>query len=156
MNEEHAEKRGAIQRISRGLLDRRLEAPHVSEIADEMLRRFGSVERFTLDWKRQLDRAAADPKTNLKTVLDGYKSMFMIFAESTKYRSTAPDVSGLSDEEIANELRQAALAAVRENPDALVELADELGLALVRKDDPRIIQAEAVSTEPVNGTLDGA
>ena len=81
----------------------KINAPHVSEICEGMINTFGGVESFCNEWKLQID-IAMENRPGSKMVLDHFYTLFKMVATSTENRDTAPDVAGLSDDELAAEM----------------------------------------------------
>lgn len=80
----------------------RIDAPHVSQLCEQMNKRFGGVEEFTVFWKNQIDCAASE-KPGGKTVLDACYAFVKLVSLSTEHRKSAPDVADMNDQDLERE-----------------------------------------------------
>lgn len=78
----------------------KIESPHVSELAEGIIKQFGGLEQFCREWHYQISVAMKD-KPGTKTVLDSFKVISMVINQSTAHRQSAPDMEELSDAELA-------------------------------------------------------
>lgn len=83
----------------------RIDAPHISQVCEQMARRFHGVENFTVFWKNQIDVAAMDHPGG-KLVLDSCYAFVKLVSLSTEHRQTAPDVCDMSDEDLEREFQE--------------------------------------------------
>lgn len=97
----------AIKNFIAKIRENRIEAPHVTELCAEMIKRFGGLVEFTIQYHRQI-LAAEAAKPGSKNVLDAYKAVTNLIHLSTQNRRTAPDAAELTDEEIEAEILQLA------------------------------------------------
>lgn len=81
--------------------NRKINAPHISELAEALSAKFGGVEGFAELYYSQIMHAAGNNPGG-KTALDGLRAIANIFKESTAHRESAPDK--MSDEDIDREL----------------------------------------------------
>lgn len=107
--EQRAEK-SLINALKRGVAALRsdaIEAPHISELCEQMVGSFGGLRPFTMFWKNQIDLAAVT-KPGSKTVLDSCYAIAKLITLSTEHRQTAPDMGDISDEDLARVVAQLA------------------------------------------------
>lgn len=78
----------------------KIDVPHISELANEMVKKFRNVEGLATFWYDQLMLAAADEKTSRKVVLDQCYAIAKLVAMSTQNRQTAPDLANMTDDDI--------------------------------------------------------
>lgn len=89
---------------------KKLNVPHVSEVGAGILEQFGSLEEFCRRWYEQIDKAPDGSKTKL----DGYRAFYQIFHDSTLNRESAPDISDMTDDELAAELQSLFVSNLEE------------------------------------------
>jgi hypothetical protein len=79
-------------------------APHITEYLDELVKQMGGTPQVVARWLKQLSLAELDPKKmGSKTVMDQYQFIGKLILYSTEHRATAPDVTALSDMQLAAE-----------------------------------------------------
>jgi len=88
----------------------KLNAPHITELVDEMTRQFGGLVSFCKEWKYNIDKAV-ERQPGSKPVLDAYAGLSKLIVESTAHRKSAPDVASCTDDEIVQELMDMAMQA---------------------------------------------
>lgn len=101
---EARQRETAIKQVLVALKGNKLSAPHITELADEIFKRFGGVEQFTAEWHAEI-QLAREAKPGSKTVLDAYRDLGRLVAASTEHRASAPDLSDLSMEDLDEVLR---------------------------------------------------
>lgn len=91
-----------------------VNAPHITEFLDVLIRKIGGTEQFA---DRYLDNlhAAETAKKGSPLVMKAYEHITKLILYSTQYRSTAPDVAELNDNELAERLRGAVEAMLDED-----------------------------------------
>lgn len=110
---EHKNKSaGKVFSVLMGEMRKPIDAPHISEMVEQVLHKFGGVEAFATFYYDQMMKAAVRTPGS-KTVLDACKAVTQMVNNSTKHRHTAPDVSLLSDEDLEREARQLVLTLHR-------------------------------------------
>ena len=123
-------RRTAFKSLVAGIRGNKINVPHTSELAAEMIRLYGGLERFCSEWKTDLD-ALRSEKPGSKAVLDAKASILKLIVDSTNQRESAPDLAGLSDEDLEKEFAGLAAVLLQRNPDVLVELLEESGKKIV-------------------------
>lgn len=92
----------AIKAITGGQLE---AAPHITEYLDEMVRQVGGLKQLVSRHLHQVAEAEA-ARPGSQTVLKFYEHVGKLILYSTQHRSTAPDAHSLSDDELADELKE--------------------------------------------------
>ena len=105
--EKHdAQMQQAVKEKIAALTDRKLDAPHITEVCEEMFKRFGGLEGFCTEWKNQIDICISGERAGTKTALDAFKQIMVLVIKSTEMRGSAPDMADLSDEDLFRVLAQ--------------------------------------------------
>lgn len=118
---EAAEKANAAddRKLMRLATRQRINAVHISELNEMIMRRFGSVEQF-VDFYYEQTMQAATLNPGGKVALDACHKIVQIVIASTAHRQSAPDVENLSDEDLEREavalLNEAALRKRLQGP----------------------------------------
>lgn len=103
---------------------KRIEAPHISELCEVMIAKFGGVETFCKDWHEQIQEAI-DKAPGSQKVLDAYGRIANLVEASTKMRLTAPDVFDMSDEELEEEIQFQVVKVMQSKQDTKLLEHDE-------------------------------
>ena len=98
--------------------------PHITELCGEMIKRFGNLEAFTIEWHTQI-RAAIDKNPGSKTVLDSMFSIVKLITLATEHRESMPVTSDMTADEIERELNQRLSNLVPAPPKLLTDETDE-------------------------------
>ena len=103
-------RRKAINDFASHLNETGCGARCVANLCRTMLRRFGGLEAFATEWKRQIDAAAA-ARPGSATVLRNLQAVTRLIEISDRQARTAPhpkkpDVRGMSDEALRREWRE--------------------------------------------------
>lgn len=123
-------RRTAFKALVAGIRGNRINVPHTTELAAEMIRLFGGLESFCSEWKSDLDLLRME-KPGSKAVLDAKAAILKLIVDSTNQRESAPDLAGLSDEDLEKEFASMAAILLQKNPEVLVELLEESGKTIV-------------------------
>jgi hypothetical protein len=91
----------AAKTLLASLRENHIDVPHISEIAGIMSRQFGGTEEFVCAWFRQL-QIAIQERPGSRIVLSAFRDIKDLYVESTKHRATAPDMHGMTDDELEN------------------------------------------------------
>ena len=102
----------------------KIDAPHISELCEEMMHCFGGLQNFARLYHGQIMEAATRSPGG-KLVLDALKAMTKLIETSTEHRKSAPDMENLSDEDIARELRTIVVGSLPALQDELPELIED-------------------------------
>ncbi len=103
IRKKKAEEKQTLRLLVTALRGKSINAPHISELTEQAVVLFGGVEGLAIAWKQQIDEAIK-VRPGSKTVLDAFYSIAKLIQLSTENRHTAPDLEGMSDEDIAAEL----------------------------------------------------
>ena len=125
-----AARRTAFKALVAGIRGNKINVPHTSELAAEMIRLYGGLEKFCVEWKTDLDALRAE-KPGSKAVIDAKASILKLIVDSTNQRDTAPDLASISDVDLEKEFAGLAAVLLQKNPDVLVELLEESGKRIV-------------------------
>lgn len=98
-----------------GQMRKPIDAPHISEMVEQVMTCFGGTQAFAEFYHDQIIKASVRAPGS-KTVLDGCKAIAQMVSQSTKHRHTAPDVSMLTDEDLEREAK--ALVLTLHEPDS--------------------------------------
>lgn len=123
-------KRTAFKTLVAGIRGNKINVPHTSEVAAEMIRLYGGLGEFCSEWKADLDALRME-KPGSKAVLDAKSAVLKLVVESTHQRDSAPDLAGLTDEELEKELAGLAGVLLKNSPEALVEMLEGMGKTVV-------------------------
>lgn len=121
-----------------------IDVPHISELAAEMLKKFGGLSPFAQSWFSEIQAARA-MKPGSKTVLDQYAAIGKLIKYSTENRHSAPDAYSMSDEEIAEEL-------ISTLANRLHELTPGERDAILVDINSRMTQREKIAQDALNDT----
>ena len=128
-----ASRRTAFKALVAGIRGNKIEVPHTSEVAAEMIRLYGGLANFCQEWKSDLDSLRVE-KPGSKMLLDAKSAIVKLVVESTNQRDSAPDLAGMSDEDLETEFSGLAALLLSRNPDVMRELLEEGGMRLIDKD----------------------
>lgn len=116
--QEARERRQALSAIV-GLFGRqRIEAPHISELNESLIKRFGGLDQFATFYYEQIMAAAAQHPGG-RSVLSACAQIARIMTASTQHRQSAPDVQLLTDEDLERELMALAQHIRGQSPQAI-------------------------------------
>ena len=136
--EAEKNKRTAFKTLVAGIRGNRINVPHTSEVAAEMIRLYGGLGEFCSEWKADLDSLRLE-KPGSKAVLDAKAAVLKLVVESTNQRDSAPDLAGLSDDDLEKEFAGLAAVLLKNNTDALVEILEDAGKTVVDITDAVIV-----------------
>jgi hypothetical protein len=91
-----------------------ISAPHISELAEAMVKKFGGLEQFVDEWYQDIRKSEAGSKTRL----DSYNQIKNMIEASTIHRMSAPDVLSLTDKQLELERTMLIMEMIAENPDS--------------------------------------
>lgn len=83
----------------------KLSAPHVTELCDKIIQKFGGLDGFVDYWHSQIERAR-EKSPGGKLVLDSLNHVSKLVVMSTEHRGSAPDTSDLSDADLEREFNE--------------------------------------------------
>jgi hypothetical protein len=118
------DRRTAFATLVAGIRGNKIEVPHTSELAAEMIRLYGGLGRFCKEWKADLD-ALRTQRPGTKAVIDSKLAIIKLVVESTNQRDSAPDLAGLSDEDLEKELVGVVAVLMAKNPEVLAQILDK-------------------------------
>lgn len=118
--QEVAERRQALSAIIGALGRQRIEAPHISELNESLIKRFGGLEQFATFYYEQIMAAAAQHPGG-RSVLSACAQIARIMTASTQHRQSAPDVQLLSDQDLERELLALAQYVRGQPPQAITQ-----------------------------------
>lgn len=127
-----ADRRTAFRTLVASIRGNKIEVPHTSEVAAEMIRLYGGLGNFCQEWKADLDSLRVE-KPGSKMLLDAKSAIVKLVVDSTNQRDSAPDLAGMSDEDLETEFSGLAAMLLRKNPDVMRELLEESGFRLIDK-----------------------
>jgi len=90
----------------------KINVPHISELAAEMVHQLGGLEEFCQLWKYHI-YACLERNPASNTLASNLKALSNMILQSTQERMTAPDVQTLTDEELEKELQTLMGASTR-------------------------------------------
>ena len=128
-----SDRRTAFKALVAGIRGNKIEVPHTSEVAAEMIRLYGGLSNFCREWKSDLDSLRTE-KPGSKMLLDAKSAIVKLVVESTNQRDSAPDLAGMSDEDLETEFSGLAALLLSKNPDVMRELLEDSGLRLIDGD----------------------
>lgn len=111
-------ERAMVMDVASRIRSNAMGAHHISELANEMVKRFGGLEQFTISWKRAID-AAAEKNPGGKIVLDSHYAIAKLIQMSTEANGGGKGPGDLSDDELERELveiTQGFMAAIGQVP----------------------------------------
>lgn len=118
--QEAAEKAERFLRVIQ--LTSKVTASTITDLAIELENQFGSIREFAAFYKGQLQIAAAGSKgAGSARVLTACASIAKIIAASTAYQSTLPDISAMTDIEVAEEIKATMVNLLRRLPREEIE-----------------------------------
>ena len=82
----------------------KIDAPHISEYVATLVKELGGLQHLAEMHATQV-RHAIDDDPGSKKVLDHFKVLANLITASTEHRQSAPDVEGLTDDEIIAEFQ---------------------------------------------------
>lgn len=136
-----AETNKAITTIANAVKQKQWDAPHPTDIAELLGRKFGNAAGFVDMWFEQLEDACLTQRGK-KTTLDAFKGMFEIFKSAYEGRDKGPEATELNAEQIELELRACCLRMLSSDKDLFGSIALELGYELVPADSDKLIKME--------------
>ena len=126
-------RRTAFKSLVAGIRGNKIEVPHTSEVAAEMIRLYGGLANFCQEWKSDLDSLRVE-KPGSKMLLDAKSAIVKLVVDSTNQRDSAPDLAGMSDKDLETEFSGVAAMLLSKNPDVMRELLEESGLRLIEEE----------------------
>jgi len=132
-------RRTAFKALVAGIRGNKINVPHTSEVAAEMIRLYGGVDKFCSEWKADLDSLRMD-KPGSKAVIDAKAAVLKLIVDSTSQRDSAPDLAGMSDDDLEKEFAGMAAVLLQKNPDVLVELLEQSGKTIVTETKSKAIE----------------
>ena len=126
-------RRTAFKSLVAGIRGNKIEVPHTSEVAAEMIRLYGGLANFCQEWKSDLDSLRVE-KPGSKMLLDAKSAIVKLVIESTNQRDSAPDLAGMSDKDLETEFSGLAAMLLSKNPDVMRELLEESGFRLIEEE----------------------
>ncbi len=114
----------------------RLTAPHITEAVSILVRDLGGLEGMIGKYVDHILRAAED-KPGSRLVLDQFRYVTQLIIASTEHRGTAPDVAGMTDEELEAEFATISLRSIVSDPKKLLPL-----LGFIREHEPKLLEFE--------------
>lgn len=117
----------AVHRMIAERRGTKIDAPHISEYVATLVQQLGGLQQMAETHARQIEIAIEDEPGSRK-VLDHFKTLANLITASTEHRQSAPDVEGLTDEEIIAEfqvLTMQSLAADKDTFNEVLRLAHE-------------------------------
>ena len=115
------DRRTAFATLVSGIRGNRIEVPHTSEVAAEMMRLYGGLSQFCSEWKQDIDAMRVD-RPGSKSVIDSKMAIVKLIIESTNQRDSAPDLAGMTDEELETELTGMITILLVKNPKLLKDM----------------------------------
>jgi hypothetical protein len=112
----------------------RINAPHISEVVAKGVELLGGVNGLMTMYTDALKASYEEDPGSRKT-LDHLRKFVDLIVASTEHRKSAPDVEGLSDDEIIAEYRTLALQAVTSDMGQFREM-----LRVVRDKAPHLLE----------------
>jgi hypothetical protein len=119
-------------KVASSLRSKKIEVPHVCEIAAAAVKELGSPDELGKEIARCVKLMGAGDRAGTKTHLDALSVMLRLVEVSTKLRGTAPDVESLTDDEITKELGDLLLRRVADDPSIIAELARAHGIRIAQ------------------------
>jgi len=111
-----------------------IDAPHISEAVALGVRKLGGLEGLMTLYTDAVKASYEQDRASRKT-LDHLWKFLQLITASTEHRQTAPDVEGLSEEEILAEYQTLALQAATSNVEQFQAM-----LAVVREKAPELLE----------------
>ncbi len=143
-----AETNIAISKVARAIERKQWDAPHPTEVAELLAKKFGGAQGFVDAWFEQLSVACLRAGGK-KSTLDAFKQMYEIFSDSHKTRDSGPDTAELTAAQIEMEMRICCLRMLTDDPELLRNILAEMGLIVVHATGDQLIQMKVDKT---NGT----
>jgi hypothetical protein len=112
----------------------RINAPHISEVVAKGVELLGGVDGMMRMYTDALKASYEEDPASRKT-LDHLRKFVDLIVASTEHRKSAPDVEGLSDDEILAEYRTLALQAVTSDMGQFKEM-----LRVVKERAPHLLE----------------
>lgn len=135
-------KRNEMSLVVKQLATARHNVPHIGELTEKMLATFKGVDGFAAFWKSQIDISALQ-RPGGKNTLDACAKLANMVMQTTQLDQSATPVKELTDADLDLEAERLALAVLRRNPGVLRDMAESLGMTLVRKVDVQMLPAPA-------------
>ena len=120
------DRRTAFATLVSGIRGNRIEVPHTSEVAAEMMRLYGGLGQFCNEWKQDIDAMRVE-RPGSKSVIDSKMAIVKLIVESTNQRDSAPDLAGMTDEELEKELTGMITILLVKNPKLLKDMMSDTG-----------------------------
>jgi len=123
-----------LKEIQHVLCNTTLRVPHISEVVAKGVELLGGVNGLMTMYTDALKASYEEDPGSRKT-LDHLRKFVDLIVASTEHRKSAPDVEGLSDDEIIAEYRTLALQAVTSDMGQFREM-----LRVVRDKAPHLLE----------------
>lgn len=117
----------AAKQFAASVRGNKIDVPHITELCAGVYALFGSNDpRKGLEgFCKSLHAFITDPKTPAGVRMKGYGFIIRLTELSTQYRDTAPDVAGLSEEELSQEMAAILLEGLSRIANEVEEADDE-------------------------------
>ncbi len=113
---------------------RKIDAPHISEYVATLVKKLGGLDAMAELHVKQLKAAIEDTPGSAR-VLDHFKAIANMINASTEHRQSAPDVEGLTEEEIIAEVKVLSMEAMTADRDQFRDI-----LRLVYEHSPELLE----------------
>ncbi|MFA7177011.1 MAG: hypothetical protein WC114_07180 [Smithellaceae bacterium] len=113
---------------------KKIDAPHISEYVATLVKKLGGLEAMADLHVEQLKAAIEDTPGSAR-VLDHFKAIVNMINASTEHRQSAPDVEGLTEDEIIAEFKVLSMEAMTEDRDQFRDI-----LRLVYEHSPELLE----------------
>ncbi len=124
LSKKEKDKRTAFATLVSGIRGNRIEVPHTSEVAAEMMRLYGGLSQFCTEWKQDIDAMRVE-RPGSKSVIDSKMAIVKLIVESTNQRDSAPDLAGMTDDELESELTGIIALFLSKNPKLIKDMIEE-------------------------------
>lgn len=117
----------AVHRMIAERRGTKIDAPHISEYVATLVQQLGGLRAMAATHARQIEIAIEEDPGG-RRVLDHFKVLANLITASTEHRQSAPDVEGLTDDEIIAEfqvLSMQSLVADKDTFNEVLRLAHE-------------------------------
>lgn len=118
--------KGLVQQVRQS----KLNAPHISEYLDVVLRKLGGVEVLATMQVDQIEMLL-EMRPGSPAAVNSLKDVVKLIVASTQHRDSAPDLAQITDEQLNELLVNQITTRLAENPNFLEDAAFSLGYALV-------------------------
>jgi hypothetical protein len=124
----------ALKTFAATLHGKTLKSPHIVELSSEAFEAAGGVKQVAQEFVATMNHMKlTNPASRI--VLDCYKILFKLAEAATDHRASAPDLSGMTDDELDNALTATMKAIVFGEPDVLKGLLEQSGYQVYLPDE---------------------